>query len=321
MIEHAPHIPVLLNEVLSTMRINENDRVLDGTFGAGGYSAALLDAGCKHLTALDRDPHVAPHVKYMNATYKDRFSFKQARFSEMQQYCTPQSMDAIVLDIGVSSMQIDEAQRGFSFSKDGALDMRMSGMGQSAADVVNTYDEKELADIIWRYGEERASRSIAQAITIARAKQSIASTLQLRDIVHQVVKVNPRKPVDPATKTFQALRIYVNQELHELEKALIASEHVLSEGGRLVVVTFHSLEDRIVKQFFAKACNPSPARSRHIPINTPQDAQAQQPTFTHLQRKAVIAGEEELMRNPRARSAKLRAAIRTGIAAREKYHA
>ncbi len=321
MSENAPHIPVLLDEVLDAMRVSADDAVLDGTFGAGGYSAALLDAGCKHLTAFDRDPNVATHVARLQAQYGERFSFKQARFSEMREHCLPASMDAIVLDIGVSSMQIDEAQRGFSFSKEGALDMRMSEMGQSAADVVNEYDEKTLADIIWRYGEERASRKIARAIVEARAEAPIETTLQLRDVIHSVVKVNPKKPIDPATKTFQALRIYVNQELQELEEALIASEHCLAEGGRLVVVTFHSLEDRIVKQFFAQACNPAPATSRHVPINAPQDEDAQQPTFTHLERKAVTASAEELKRNPRARSAKLRAAIRTNVAARGVSHA
>jgi 16S rRNA (cytosine1402-N4)-methyltransferase len=320
MLHATPHIPVLLDEVLAALQLSADDDVLDATFGAGGYSEALLRAGCKTLTAFDRDPNVAQHVERVSAAHGTRFRFKHACFGDMALHLAPASMDAIVLDIGVSSMQIDEAKRGFSFSKDGALDMRMSAEGTSAADVVNNYEETTLADIIWRYGEERASRKIARAIVEARTLAPISTTLELRDIVHTVLKPNPRRPIDPATKTFQALRIYINQELQQLEAALHASELCLRTGGRLVVVTFHSLEDRIVKQFFATACNPNASQSRHIPINAPEDS-AIAASFTHTQRKAVTASTAEIARNPRSRSAKLRAAIRTASPARQVIHA
>ncbi len=314
--DEAPHIPVLMAEVLQALDPQDDEVIVDGTFGAGGYSRAIMDAAQCSLIAFDRDPHVAGHVETTQKKYGERFTFKQARFGAMEAVLGEQAIDGIVLDIGVSSMQIDEAERGFSFRFDGTLDMRMSGEGISAADIVNNEDEKEIARILWEYGEERASRRIARAIVSAREEEPITTTGQLKNIIHKVMPVRHNQ-IDPATRSFQGLRIAVNHELDELRQALHAAETLLVEGGRLVVVTFHSLEDRIVKHFLKNACEGEKTTSRHLPSLDNHS----QPAFTHLQRKAVTASDEEITRNPRARSAKLRAAVRTAAPAREASHA
>ncbi len=312
-----PHIPVLLQEMLAFLAPDENETYLDATFGAGGYSRAMLaDAPCR-VVALDRDPSVAPAAEVLRQVYGARFVFVQGAFGDMGQLL-PQAgfarLDGIVMDIGVSSMQIDQPGRGFSFMQDGPLDMRMAQMGRSARDVVNEAEESQLADIIFQYGEERAARKVARAIVMARSEKAIERTVELAEIVRKAAAKyygNSKKSIDPATRTFQALRIYVNDELGELERALHAAVGLLAPGGRLVVVTFHSLEDRLVKHFFAKTCGKVAGASRHVPANPAMGASQ----YRLLTKKPAMATEEESRRNPRARSAKLRAIQREKEAA------
>jgi 16S rRNA (cytosine1402-N4)-methyltransferase len=305
----SPHIPVLLDEVLDALAVKDGGVYVDGTFGAGGYTLAVLGrAGCR-VYAIDRDPNAAAAGRALPEAQDGRLTLLEGRFGDMDQLlaaCGVNQVDGVALDIGVSSMQLDQAERGFSFAKDGPLDMRMEQAGPSAADVVNTYGETELADIIFRLGEDRQSRRIARAIVAARAEKPFERTLELANVVAKVVKKS-KDGIHPATRTFQALRIYVNDELGELERGLAAAEKVLAPGGRLAVVTFHSLEDRVVKTFLKERSGDLPAPSRHLP----QMAGGPAPTFTLVNRKAIAAGPAELERNPRARSAKLRAAIRT----------
>jgi 16S rRNA (cytosine1402-N4)-methyltransferase len=304
----AAHIPVLLAEVLSALAPKPGGRYLDGTFGAGGYARAILDAAPDaSLLALDRDPTAITGGAKLVSEMAGRLTLAQARFSDLAeeaQRFDRVPLDGIVLDIGVSSMQIDQAERGFSFRFDGPLDMRMGREGRSAADLVNEAEEGVLADIFYHYGEERRSRAVARAIIEARRKAPIATTKQLADLVAGIVWAEPGGP-HAATRVFQALRIAVNDELGELVRALHAAEEVLAPGGRLVVVTFHSLEDRIVKQFLAERSGRAPAGSRHAPVVT-----AAQPTFSLVSRGPVAPSEAEMRLNPRARSAKLRAAAR-----------
>ncbi|WP_417310942.1 16S rRNA (cytosine(1402)-N(4))-methyltransferase RsmH [Devosia sp.] len=305
--EQVPHVPVLLDEVLDALAPLESARILDGTFGAGGYSRALLEAGAE-VIAIDRDPSVAPFVAALKADFPDRFTFVSGTFANLDEL-SDGPVDGIVLDIGVSSMQLDQAERGFSFMRDGPLDMRMSSEGPSAADLVNTLDEAELADLLFAFGEEKKSRRIAHGIVTARSTQPIGTTLELARLIEKTIG---RKPGDnhPATRSFQALRIAVNAEFDELVEALFASERLLSEGGRLAVVTFHSLEDRIVKRFLAPEKS-APQQSRHLPsaeqIVSPWASVA----------KSRKAGASETSRNVRARSATLRAACRGTAPARE----
>ena len=312
MTQAAPHIPVLIDEVLTALAPQGDETYVDGTFGAGGYTRAMLDAANCNVIAIDRDPSAFAHAAAWQDQYAGRLTFAQGAFSQIKDHLAAlgrEKVDAIVLDIGVSSMQIDQPERGFSFRFDAPLDMRMdTTQGQTAADVVNGTPEKELADIIYTYGEERQSRRIAAAIVRARAEKRIETTRQLTDIIRSVVYSSPKDKIDPSTRTFQALRIYVNDELGELERVLEASEDILEEGGRLVVVTFHSLEDRIVKNFLNDRAKPAPSPSRHLPLTSAADTPQ---TFTLITRKAVTAGDAEISRNPRARSAKLRAASRT----------
>jgi 16S rRNA (cytosine1402-N4)-methyltransferase len=308
------HVPVLLAEVLAALAPQAGGRYLDGTFGAGGYSRAILDAAPDvTLLGLDRDPTAIAGGADLVAAMAGRLTLSQANFGELAEEAerfrmTP--LDGVVLDIGVSSMQIDQAERGFSFRFDGPLDMRMSSSGQSAADLVNEAEEGLLANIFYHYGEERRSRAVARAVIEARRKAPITTTKQLADLVASIVWGEPGG-AHPATRVFQALRIAVNDELGELVRALHAAETALKPGGRLVVVTFHSLEDRIVKQFFAERSGRVPAGSRHAPA-----VAAAQPTFRLVAKGAVAPSEAEMRANPRARSAKLRAAERNDAPSR-----
>jgi 16S rRNA (cytosine1402-N4)-methyltransferase len=296
-----PHVPVLLAEVLEALAPLPGARIVDGTFGAGGYSRALLEGGAT-VTAIDRDPSVRPFADALTSEFPSRFNFVAGTFAELDELASG-PVDGVVLDIGVSSMQLDEADRGFSFMRDGPLDMRMSSDGESAADLVNTLDESDLADLLFAYGEERKSRRIAHSIVAARASQPITTTSELARLIEKAIG---RKPGDahPATRSFQALRIAVNDEFGQLVEALFASERLLDEGGRLAVVTFHSLEDRIVKRFFDPD-KAAPTQSRHLP-----QLVAEAPRWSHVAR-AAKAGTAEIERNPRARSATLRSARRS----------
>ena len=307
--ENCPHIPVLLTPVLDTLLNEKGGVYIDGTFGAGGYTRAILNANPNNrVIGFDRDPNAVETAQKTVQDFEGRFRFIHDCFGNMAQHVTEQ-VDGIVLDIGVSSMQIDEPERGFSFRFDGPLDMRMAQAGLSAKDVVNTFKEQEIADIIFKYGEEKASRRIAAAIVRARAEKEITTTAQLADIVHKVMP-RPKDGSDSAMRTFQALRIFVNDELGELERALSASISLLKPGGRLVVVSFHSLEDRIVKNFMAQHAGRTPNVNRHMPVSISQPI-----LFQIVTKKPIVADEAELKLNPRAHSAKLRAARRSEVSA------
>lgn len=304
----APHVPVLLNEVLAGLAPCAGEIHVDGTFGAGGYTKAILNTGAS-VVAFDRDPDAIREGSLVADESGGRLTLVPERFSRMRQALADRAIDdvdGVTLDIGVSSMQFDRAERGFSFQADGPLDMRMSREGESAADFVNNADEAEIAGIIYRYGEEPKSRRIARAIVAARP---ITRTAELAEIVRRAVGFRPGMKKDPATRTFQAIRIHLNQELEELEEGLEAAEQVLKQGGRLAVVTFHSLEDRLVKRFLRQRSGSVPAGSRHLPVASTGPA----PTFDSVA-KPVTPGEAEIMTNPRARSATLRVARRTGAA-------
>ncbi len=300
----SPHIPVLLRPLLSAVA-PVSGTWLDGTFGAGGYSRGLLAAGAGHVIGVDRDPLAFEMAAAWAKDYGDRLSFAQGVFSALDTY-TDDLLDGVVLDLGVSSMQLDRAERGFSFMKDGPLDMRMSQSGPSAADIVNTATEAELADIIFQYGEERASRRIAKAIVAARLTHSIHTTAQLVDIVEKCLPKSKPGGRHPATRTFQAIRIAVNDEFGELLAGLEAAERALKPGGQLAVVSFHSLEDRVVKKFMHARSNRAGNANRFAPV-----ADVVQPQFKLKQRRAIGPDDQELAENPRSRSAKLRVAIRT----------
>jgi len=305
----GPHIPVLLPEVVGALLPHDGGIYVDGTFGAGGYSRAILAAAECTLYAIDRDPAARAAAGAVAASFPGRFHFLAGRFGDMAELLPAEvhgRIDGIALDIGVSSMQIDRAERGFSFQKDGPLDMRMGNDGPTAADLINTLPEAELADVIYRFGEERASRRIAAAIAAARKQTPFSTTLQLAACIRSVVR--PAKDgIDPATRTFQALRIAVNDELGELERALAAAERLLAPDGVLAVVSFHSLEDRIVKRFLDAKSGRAAAPSRHMPHAAP----AAPPAFAIARRKALSASDSETRLNPRARSAHLRVAVRT----------
>ncbi|PIR39411.1 MAG: 16S rRNA (cytosine(1402)-N(4))-methyltransferase [Alphaproteobacteria bacterium CG11_big_fil_rev_8_21_14_0_20_39_49] len=303
----SPHYPVMLNEMLEYVSPKDGEVYVDGTFGAGGYSRALLQAADCKVYAIDRDPNVKQLAEELEAEFPGRIELLIGRFSDMERLLKDagvEKVDAVVLDIGVSSMQIDQAQRGFSFMRQGPLDMRMSQQGIDAAYVVNNTDEAQLADIIYKYGGEKKSRRVASAIVKARAEKPITTTSELASIVRSVVRMAKDK-IDPATRTFQALRIWVNDELGELRDALESAERLLAPYGRLVVVTFHSLEDAIVKEFVNKKSGKNEGVSRHLPIVEKKMASA---TFRPLCNKAVKPSEEEISINIRSRSAKLRAA-------------
>ncbi|MFD0911457.1 16S rRNA (cytosine(1402)-N(4))-methyltransferase RsmH [Ruegeria arenilitoris] len=304
-----PHIPVLLRPLLGAVH-PVSGTWLDGTFGAGGYTRGLLEAGADMVIGVDRDPLAFEMVAEWAAVYGDRLVMQPGVFSRMDEYAS--NLDGVVLDLGVSSMQLDQAERGFSFMKDGPLDMRMSQEGESAADLVNTATEEQLADILFHYGEERASRRIARAIVKARTESPITTTLRLAEIVESCLPRAKPGQSHPATRSFQALRIAVNAEYEELFQGLMAAERALKPGGQLAVVTFHSVEDRMVKRFFQSRAGKTGRANRYAP-----EIQQDQPQFTLKTRKAIGPDPQELQDNPRARSAKLRVAVRTDAPAGE----
>lgn len=303
------HIPVMLNEVLAALAVRPNATYLDGTFGGGGYGAAILAAAPCTLWAIDRDPDAITRGAALAARHPGRLHLLHGQFGSMVDLLAARgihALDGVVLDLGVSSFQIDDPARGFSFRTDGPLDMRMDRDGPTAADLVNTLPEAGLADTLFQLGEERLSRRIARAIVAARAEAPITTTGQLAEIIRSVV---PREPsgIDPATRSFQALRIRVNDELGEIERALAAAATLLSPGGRLVVVSFHSLEDRLVKRFMQDASGQAPGLSRHDPRSLAPRAAAR---FRLVTRRAQRPTAAEIAANPRARSARLRALAR-----------
>ena len=304
------HVPVLLREVLEGLSLRDGAHCIDGTFGGGGYARTILDSKNCRVLGIDRDPQAIARGRLMALSYEGRLTLALGRYSQMDRIlgeAGESGTEGVVLDLGVSSFQLDEAERGFSFRLDGPLDMRMSLEGPSAADVVNTMDEAELAHIIATLGEEKFARRLARAIIAARP---ISRTAELAEVIAKALGPSAlRQPIHPATRTFQALRLYVNDELGELARGLEAAERVLRAHGRLVVVAFHSLEDRIVKQFLAARASAPAKSSRHLPDR----AIIQRQTFRLIARQPVTPTESELARNPRARSAKLRVAERTAV--------
>lgn len=300
----APHVPVLVSDVIAALQIHDGETVVDGTFGAGGYTRAMLSAGAGRVIGFDRDPDA---IEAGRSLVPDpRLTLVEERFSQMDRVLAERGIglvDAIALDIGVSSMQLDRAERGFSFQADGPLDMRMSRSGLTAAEYLNSAEEADIARVLRDYGEEPRARAIARAIVTARP---VERTSELAAIVRRAAGFRQGQKSDPATRTFQAIRIHLNAELDELEQGLEAAERALKPGGRLAVVTFHSLEDRIVKRFFRERSGGTPAGSRHRPaVVDPTE-----PTFERVA-KPVGPSERELETNPRARSARLRSAVRT----------
>jgi len=326
-----PHIPVLLSEILDALKPTDGATYIDATFGAGGYTSALLDAAGCHVLALDRDPSAFQAGQARVAHFAPRLTLVLAPFSEMTDVVGEQNLapvDGVVFDLGVSSMQLDQAARGFSFAYNGPLDMRMFApavadghtieanadqssrleTGPSAADVVNTFDEADIANVLYDFGEERRSRAIARAIVRRRTEKPFETTLDLADLVVRVLGKRGGDPKHPATRTFQALRIFVNDELGELRQGLSAAEQVLKPGGYLAVVAFHSLEDRIVKRFLTERAGKTAAPSRHLPM---QSKQLSEPCFRIVNSRPLTPSKGELDVNPRARSARLRVAERT----------
>ena len=306
----APHVPVLVSETIAALQLQGGETVVDGTFGAGGYTRAMLVAGAGRVIGFDRDPDAIEEGRSL--VPDPRLTLVEERFSRMDRLLTERGIglvDAIALDIGVSSMQLDRPERGFSLKGDGPLDMRMSRSGETAAEFLNSAEEAEIARVLRDYGEEPRARAIARAIVAARP---LERTSQLAAIVRRASGFRPGQKTDPATRTFQAIRIHLNAELEELEQGLEAAERALRPGGRLAVVTFHSLEDRIVKRFLRERSGATPTGSRHRPAI----AQTSLPTFERVA-KPVAPSAAELARNPRARSARLRSAIRTSAPSRK----
>ncbi|WP_448661162.1 16S rRNA (cytosine(1402)-N(4))-methyltransferase RsmH [Sphingomonas sp. CJ20] len=304
----APHIPVLLDEVIDALAIVPGERHVDATFGAGGYTGAMLAQGAD-VAAFDRDPNAIAAGQAIVAESGGKLTLIEAPFSQMEAELVARGLvpvDGVTMDIGVSSMQLDQAERGFSFQSDGPLDMRMAGEGMTAAEWLNTADEAAIADVLYEFGEEPRSRRVASAIVRARP---LTRTGELAQVVRKALGYKPHDKKDPATRTFQAVRIFINRELGELVDGLAAAERVLKPGGRLAVVTFHSLEDRLVKRFLRERSGSEPAGSRHRPAVGPRA----EPSF-ETPAKAVRPSEAEVARNPRARSATLRVARRTGAA-------
>jgi 16S rRNA (cytosine1402-N4)-methyltransferase len=318
MIAPSPrHVPVLLREVVAALAPQDGAIFIDGTFGAGGYSAALLEAADCTVWGIDRDPDALADAAGLVRRFAGRLRLLAGRFGDMVALLRGAGLtraDGVALDLGLSSMQVDQPGRGFSFRHDGPLDMRMERQGPSAADLVNNLDEAALADLLHDYGEERRARGVARAIVAARRLAPITRTAQLADIVRRALRPGPRRSdeIDPATRTFQALRIAVNDELGELDRGLVAAETLLQPGGRLAVVSFHSLEDRRVKQFLRRRAGEAPRPSRHLPVAAGGE---RRPSFRLPSRDPVAPRDDEIAANPRARSARLRVALRTSDAA------
>ena len=306
-----PHLPVMKDEVLSLLAPQDGEIILDGTAGRAGHIRALRAAARCQVIALDRDPDAIAEISAQNLEGVDLYQAPFSRMAEVIRYFGVEQVDGILLDLGVSSPQVDRAERGFSFIKDGPLDMRMdSTEGQTAADVVNQFGQEELANVIYEFGEERRSRAVARAILSARQKSPITRTTELADIVRSVVRKAPSGGIDPATRTFQALRIFVNDELGELDRGLSAALQILRPGGRLVVISFHSLEDRRVKNFIKVQSGRGNSVSRHLP--EPDDL-SRQVYLKPLTGRAITASDKECAINRRARSALLRGARRTDL--------
>ena len=309
------HVPVLRDEAVSGLNPQSDGCYVDGTFGDGGYSRAILDSAPCRVIAVDRDPDAVRRGSTLVGHYRGRLTLVEGRFGDMPALVATvgvDQVDGIVMDLGVSTRQLLDPARGLSFRLDGELDMRLGRDGPTAAEVVNHEPEPALADIIWRYGEERHSRRIARAIVAARSHAPIRTTVRLAEIVRDAVPRSGKPPtIDPATRTFQALRIHVNDELDELERALHAAEHLLVAGGRLVVVSFHSLEDRSVKRFLRRRDGTGTGRSRHAP---PDPVDPPLPSFRTLNQRPIRPGPAERAINPASRSARLRVAARTAAA-------
>jgi 16S rRNA (cytosine1402-N4)-methyltransferase len=307
----ARHIPVMLSEVIEALEPRDGKHFIDGTFGAGSYTRGLLEAARCSVLAIDRDPDAAKFARALEERFPGRLKFVLGRYAEMREIAEREgiaAIDGVALDLGVSSMQLDEPERGFSFSQDGPLDMRMGAEDLTASDLVNALPERDLAAILSTLGEEKRASSIARAIVARRAEAPITRTGELADIVARVLGRRHDDPKHPATRTFQALRLYLNEELLELARGLSAAEHLLKPKGRLAVVTFHSLEDRIAKRFFAARSMPAPRASRHLPE---QGGSTFLPSFRLLNRRPLSPSKDEIWLNPRARSARLRAGERT----------
>lgn len=304
-----PHRSVMLNEVIEYLSIKDGGRYLDCTFGAGGYTRAILSSSNCYVTALDQDPTVINFANDLSSEYGNRFNFIQTNFSEAGSKLNGKNFDGIVLDLGISSMQIDQAARGFSFMQDGPLDMRMSGVGLSAAEFIETASEQEIADVIYKYGEEVQSRAIAKNIASYRQTERIDTTIKLAEIIRQSKHYRSEK-IDPATKTFQAIRIYINDELGALERFLANAEDLLVPGGRIVVVSFHSLEDSIVKNFFKECSEKKVAKSKY---SKEIEIFSQGKWLRIITKKPLIPSRSEVQHNPRSRSAKLRVAEKIGV--------
>ncbi len=304
------HEPVMVNEVLAVLAPRDEGNYIDGTFGGGGHGRAILEAANCRVWGIDRDPDAIRQARRLIQHYDARLTVAEGRFGDMDTLFADQltgPVDGITFDLGVSSMQLDSPERGFSFRLDGPLDMRQERCGRSAQDLVNECSELELADILFRLGGERQSRRVARAIVAARTREPITTTGQLAAIVRNAVKTSRNSRIDPATRTFQAIRICINRELEELERGLSAAENILAPGGRLAVISFHSLEDTIVKRFLRDRSGRRPTASRHAPSLR---LSPQPPTFRELGRSVLKPTTEEITRNPRARSARLRAAER-----------
>ncbi len=303
------HAPVMKDEMLEMLAPRDNGTYIDGTFGAGGYSHAILTSADCRVFAIDRDPSTKAFAEKIEQEFPGRFVWLLGNFSDMCSLAAAHGVtevDGIVLDLGVSSMQLDKAERGFSFKKDGPLDMRMSQEGQSASDVINSASEEELADMLYYYGEEKSSRRIARAIVEARTAERITGTRQLAEIIRKTIGSSGK--TDPATRSFQALRIHVNQELSSIEGGLKAAESMLAPGGRLVVVSFHSLEDRLVKRFFYSRCGRLGEQSRHVPS---RPVVAATPHFFLPKPEKRVASDAEIANNSRSRSATMRVMARS----------
>ncbi len=314
--QHTDHTPVLCAEAVAALAVQGGGCYVDGTFGGGGYTSAILEAAACRVIAIDRDPAAIRRGRRLRVAYGNRLTLIEGRFGDMDTLVLQTGIgrvNGVVLDLGVSSQQLDDPARGFSFRWDGPVDMRMGTDGPSAVDVVNTASEVDLANIIFRFGEERYARRVARAIILARSEAAIETTVRLAEIVHKALPRGRHKiGIDPATRTFQALRIHVNDELGELDRGLCAAERLLLPGGRLAVVAFHSLEDRLVKRFIRNRCGNDGGRSRHAP---PDARDLAAPSFSAIHGRPIRPTTTETAINPRARSARLRTAERTAAPA------